>query len=148
MYREHWLKVYCGLEGSSTRSCFVKPTVYWNLFHNPLLRPRHRRERVTGVEKVSRIAMILGKKSLRRDEYKFYIVREGAVFPRRFGNFAFVRARVRQEPTYSGSYLMAIRVVFVSHETSEKYRAPVKFSLSIISRYRPPSSSKVNSRAL
>lgn len=36
MYRKHRPKVYCGLERSTTGSCFIKPRVYWNLFHPPV----------------------------------------------------------------------------------------------------------------
>lgn len=36
MYRKHRPKVYCRLERSTMGSCFIKPRVYWNLFHPPV----------------------------------------------------------------------------------------------------------------
>lgn len=44
MYRKHRPKVYCGLERSTMGSCFIKPRVYWNLFHPSVEEEMYARE--------------------------------------------------------------------------------------------------------
>lgn len=46
MYRKQRPKVYCGLERSTTGSCFIKPRVYWNLFHPSVEEELYEKEKV------------------------------------------------------------------------------------------------------